>query len=159
MRRSSGFTFVEMLITVLLVLVVFTGVGGALRVGKDSYFKMTKQAEARVLYSTIANVVKKDLKTATGIEDMKFYNQERKYEMEYVNTDEGIFIHNLATGSKSESLVSKKTKSNGLHGAIETMELKQEEVPYVQVTIAIVDRNKEEIYRNTIHVRCVNEEE
>lgn len=163
LKKNDGFSLAESLITVLLVIIIFGGIGGVLVVGKNSYRNITKKAEAQVLFSTTANVLKKDLSTATNFDQdsQTFYNQQRKYVMYYKNEDDGIVVVNT-TKSEEEKLLPEKVKTSGLHGELSNITYVSKDgdplvTPYYKLTLRIKDKDGKKIYENDLNIRAVNE--
>jgi len=68
LQNASGFTLVEVLVAMLILLMVTAVVAGAMPVARDAYYKVVDSANAQVLLSTTATALRDELGTAKEIE-------------------------------------------------------------------------------------------
>lgn len=76
LKSDQGFTLVEMVLALFILSLIVTVIGGGVTVVKSAYEKITLQAEAQVLVSTLVTAINDELRQAEHIEQ-KESNQEQ----------------------------------------------------------------------------------
>lgn len=121
LKSRAGFTLVE-LMAVLLILVIATSlVAGGMPYIQKSYVREVDAANAGILLSTTMTVMRTELSTASGIEieDSKIsYISGETGTMSVIESgDTGIMIteHLEIDGGTQRLLISEKAASRGLH--------------------------------------------
>ena len=69
LKKSTGFTLAETLITVLILLMVSAVVAGGVPAAANAYQKAVDAANAHVLLSTTVNALRSELSTAWGVSE------------------------------------------------------------------------------------------
>ena len=73
MRSGAGFSFVELLMTILILTLASGGMARGVAFARDQYRKSMVLSEAKTLCSTLSDIIKDELRNATDIKpDSKF---------------------------------------------------------------------------------------
>lgn len=160
LKSQQGFSVVEMLMAILILILTLSFIGGGVTVIKDAYLKITLRTEAHTLLSTIITAVSNELQSANDVKKIEearentywsFYNLERGYRMHFENKNNNIYIK-TEVSSEELPLLTEKTITNGLVPKIEDLTYENEVFTY---TIKIYYKN--EVYaEQEISIRPIN---
>lgn len=160
LKSQQGFSVVEMLMAILILILTLSFIGGGVTVIKDAYLKITLRTEAHTLLSTIITAVSNELQSANDVKKIEeareniywsFYNIERGYRMYFENTNNNIYIK-TEVSSEELPLLTEKTITNGLVPKIEDLTYENQVFTY---TIKIYYKN--EVYaEQEISIRPIN---
>ena len=160
LKSQQGFSVVEMLMAILILILTLSFIGGGVTVIKDAYLKITLRTEAHTLLSTIITAVSNELQSANDVKKIEearentywsFYNLERGYRMHFENKNNNIYIK-TEVSSEELPLLTEKTITNGLVPKIEDLTYENEVFTY---TIKIYHKN--EVYaEQEISIRPIN---
>lgn len=160
LKSQQGFSVVEMLMAILILILTLSFIGGGVTVIKDAYLKITLRTEAHTLLSTIITAVSNELQSANDVKKIEearentywsFYNLERGYRIHFENKNNNIYIK-TEVSSEELPLLTEKTITNGLVPKIEDLTYENEVFTY---TIKIYYKN--EVYaEQEISIRPIN---
>lgn len=160
LKSQQGFSVVEMLMAILILILTLSFIGGGVTVIKDAYLRITLRTEAQTLLSTIITTVSNELQSANDVKKIEqaneniywsFYNIERGYRMYFENTNNNIYIKTEVL-SEGLPLLTEKTITNGLVPKIEDLTYENQVFTY---TIKIYYKN--EVYaEQEISIRPIN---
>lgn len=157
LESRQGFSLSEMLLSMLIIALTVSFIGGGITVLKDAYDRITLRADAQTLLSTVITSVSAELRNADDIENIggsshwSFYNPKRGYRMYLENQNDNIYVK-TEIASKEVPLLTKKLMTNGLVPKVEDVTYENQVLTY---TAKIYYKN--EVYEEqTIHVRPVN---
>lgn len=118
-RRNKGFTLVEMLCTIVVMLLVSATVTVGIRLAADSYVRSITASESQVLCSTVLDAVTDELrfsKISDWGDPVKFesdrYSGLRHFEVESGQVT--VVPETQDNESKTEKLLPSKTYPNGM---------------------------------------------
>lgn len=160
LKSQQGFSVVEMLMAIFILILTLSFIGGGVTVIKDAYLRITLRTEAHTLLSTIITAVSNELQSANDVKKIEeasentywsFYNLERGYRMYFENKNNNIYIKTEVL-SEELPLLTQKTITNGLVPKIEDLTYENQVFTYI---IKIYYKN--EVYaEQEISIRPIN---
>lgn len=160
LKSQQGFSVVEMLMAIFILILTLSFIGGGVTVIKDAYLRITLRTEAHTLLSTIITAVSNELQSANDVKKIEktsentywsFYNLERGYRMYFENKNNNIYIKTEVL-SEELPLLTEKTITNGLVPKIEDLTYENQVFTYI---IKIYYKN--EVYaEQEISIRPIN---
>lgn len=160
LTSQQGFSVVEMLMAVLILVLTLSFIGGGITVVKDAYLNITLRVEAQTLLSTVITTVSNELQNAKDIKKIEevnelaywsFYNTERGYRIYFQNKNNNIYIK-TEVSSQEVPLLTTKTITNGLVPKLEDLNYEDQ-----VFTCTIKIYYKDQVYaKQELSVRPIN---
>ena len=157
-RHNKGFTLVEMLCTIVIMLLVSATVTVGVRLAVESYTASITASESQALCTTVLDAVSDVLRYSTGVTDWseELHFQSDRYDgIRYFTVEDGkVILAAEGTDVPSQKLLPTKAYPNGLQVQLELKPNQAENMVTVKVT-ALNSKGKE-LSSRELDVRILN---
>ena len=160
-RRNKGFTLVEMLCTIVIMLLVSATVTVGTRLAVENYTSSITASESQTLCTTVLDAVSDVLRYSTHVTDWseELHFQSDRYDgIRYFTVEDGkVILAAEGTQVAPQKLLPTKAYPNGLQVRLELQPRQTENMVTVKVT-ALNSKGKELASRE-LDVRILNPQE
>ena len=158
-RNNMGFTLVEMLCTIVVMLLVSATVTVGIRLAVESYTRSITASESQVLCSTILDTVTDELRFGT-VDDwgnpVRFHS-DRYRGIRSFNAEGGKIVvepDSTEDGMVTEKLLPDKSYPNGMRAVVETSGNETDKI--VTVVVRITDSKGNKLIERKREVEILN---
>lgn len=162
-RAKAGFTLVEMLCSVILVMLVSIGLANGVQLAVESYTRSIIHSESLVLCETLTTAVSDKLRNCKEISPdaspLQFFCEGVGKNSSFAVDDDGhVLLGNRAQlAQKEQKLLPDRAYPYGIRGSV-TVDSYDADNRIFSVTVQVTDSaGKETLAESTFEVRCLNE--
>lgn len=162
-RAQKGFTLVEMLCTIVIMLLVSATVTVGIRLAVSNYASSITASESKVLCTTILDAVSDELRFCRikDWDSITFtsarYNGTRYFDVDETGQVVVVPLIEVVDEAETEKLLPAKTYSNGMKAQLDMAADRQNHI--VKVTVTITDSRGKELISHTRDVEILNVKE
>lgn len=158
-RRSKGFTLLELLCTVLIMLLVSLCVNVGIRLAVESYSKSLAQSEAQILCATVSDLVCDELRFSSSLEweegTLYFSDSRGVANRRFQVNENGQVLLGYRPGSvpEPERLLPERAYPNGLRTRLEIQP--GGTTSRLTIIVAIVDRDQRTLAERSTEIEVL----